>query len=110
MNIVKTGIALRLLDPHGTGQKFRVLRVTHEGRIRGFRILKKQMEARGYDGQIALDYVGALSTWYPNAHVNMKSGDIIGSDGQKLETSVSVLVSPAGMVETPRLQAKRRAW
>ena len=92
VDIVKTGIALRLLDPHGTGQKFRVLRVTHEGRIRGFRILKKQMEARGYDGQIALDYVGALATWYPNAHVNMKSGDIIGSDGQKLETSVSVLV------------------
>ena len=29
--------------------------------------------------------------------------------GQRLESSPK-LVSPPGMVETPRLQAKRRAW
>jgi hypothetical protein len=89
---VDTGLSLRFSDPAGSSQEFRILRVTFDGYAR-FGALKRQLEAQGLSGDIALDYARTVAAWIAHATVNSETGNIDGANGKTLNVPLGILAT-----------------
>ena len=87
----KDGVQLRWPDPHGSGQRFRVLRARRNGDARVSRI-KYQLDHVGYDSSSALRYSEAVAAWVPGTTVDI-DGRILGANGQLKDVPLRTLVT-----------------